>query len=278
MTVTPVRMAMTSPTVPMQQKSNTRISNFSVASLLADTRPKTPNSHHAIITSGSTTNTTPTPTLTPLSPLMVHGGAHGVLHQAAMTMATTTTTTLPGASPSGDILPANLSSHTTSSSSPRSQHDASSLQNVDTDRADTPHSLLESDDYDSNHDEEEDSIVDIEDMDHELSESGSGRKGSGSPGSPSALGLPHGSPPGAALAAAAGHVPIRPTPFSALAAAAAAWGGMSGGVGHVYFMVQTAAPEHKEAGEQILILSRPKGMREESTPPWSEDALTVRST
>ncbi|XP_053669405.1 muscle segmentation homeobox [Anopheles marshallii] len=228
MTVTPVRMAMTSPTVPMQQKSNTRISNFSVASLLADTRPKTPNSHHAIITSGTTTTTTPTPSLTPLSPLMVHG-PHGVLHQAAMAM-TTTTTALPGASPSGDMLPANLSSHTTSSSSPRSQHDASSLKNVDTDRADTPHSLLESDDYDSNHDEEEDSIVDIEDMDHELSESGSGRKGSGSPGSPSTMGLPHGSPPAAALAAAAGHVPIRPTPFSALAAAAAAWGGMSGGV------------------------------------------------
>jgi homeobox protein MSX len=27
-----------------------------------------------------------------------------------------------------------------------------------------------------------------------------------------------------------GHIPIRPTPFSALAAAAAAWGGMGGGV------------------------------------------------
>uniref|UniRef100_A0A182P3Z4 Uncharacterized protein n=1 Tax=Anopheles epiroticus TaxID=199890 RepID=A0A182P3Z4_9DIPT len=235
MTVTPVRMAMTSPTVPMQQKSNSRISNFSVASLLADTRPKTPNAHHAIITSGSPTTTTPTPSLTPLSPLMVHG-PHGALHQAMATAmsATMTTTTLPGASPSSDLLPANLSSHTTSSSSPRSQHDgSSSLKNVDPDRADTPHSLLESDDYDSNHDEEEDSIVDIEDMDHELSESGSqpgGRKGSGSPGSPSTLGLPHGSPPGAALAAAAGHVPIRPTPFSALAAAAAAWGGMSGGV------------------------------------------------
>uniref|UniRef100_A0A182KAU4 Uncharacterized protein n=1 Tax=Anopheles christyi TaxID=43041 RepID=A0A182KAU4_9DIPT len=231
MTVTPVRMAMTSPTVPMQQKSNSRISNFSVASLLADTRPKTPNSHHAIITSGSTTTTTPTPSLTPLSPLMVHGPHGGLLHQAMTTaLSTTTTTTLPGTSPSSDMLPANLSSHTTSSSSPRSLHDGSSLKNVDTDRADTPHSLLESDDYDSNHDEEEDSIVDIEDMDHELSESGSqtgGRKGSGSPGSPSTMGLPHGSPPAAALA---GHVPIRPTPFSALAAAAAAWGGMSGGV------------------------------------------------
>uniref|UniRef100_A0A182QFP8 Uncharacterized protein n=1 Tax=Anopheles farauti TaxID=69004 RepID=A0A182QFP8_9DIPT len=228
MTVTPVRMAMTSPTVPMQQKSNSRISNFSVASLLADTRPKTPNSHHAIITSGSTTTTTPTPSLTPLSPLM-HGVPHAMLHPTATTT-TMTTTALPGVSPSGDMhQPANLSSHTTTSScSPRSQHDTSSLKNVDTDRADTPHSLLESDDYDSNHDEEEDSIVDIEDMDHELSESGSqpsGRKGSGSPGSPSTLGLPHGSPP-----ALAGHVPIRPTPFSALAAAAAAWGGMSGGV------------------------------------------------
>ncbi|XP_035774810.1 muscle segmentation homeobox-like [Anopheles albimanus] len=238
MTVTPVRMAMTSPTVPMQQKSNSRISNFSVASLLADTRPKTPSSQHAIITT-SITATTPTATHTPHMPHGPHGGLLG----ATMTTATTTMTplttppaTLPGRSPEiRDLLPANLSSQT-SSSSPRSQHDASSLKNVDADRADTPHSLLESDDYDSNHDEEEDSIVDIEDMDqhdHDLSESGShrGRKGSGSPGSPSAMGLPHGSPQAAlaAAAAAGGHVPIRPTPFSALAAAAAAWGGMAGG-------------------------------------------------
>uniref|UniRef100_A0AAG5CVU4 Homeobox domain-containing protein n=1 Tax=Anopheles atroparvus TaxID=41427 RepID=A0AAG5CVU4_ANOAO len=236
MTVTPVRMAMTSPTVPMQQKSNSRISNFSVASLLADTRPKTPHGHHAIITSSATitTNTTPTHTHTPHStpPHLLHG-PHGalVLHPAMAVSATTTTTTsLPGTSPgsSGDLMPANLSSHTTSSCSPRSQPDGASLQNAgEPDRADTPHSLLESDDYDSNHDEEEDSIVDIEDMDqheHELSEGRlGGRKGS--PGSPSSLGMPHGSPQ-AALAAAAGHVPIRPTPFSALAAAAAAWGGV----------------------------------------------------
>ncbi|ETN60875.1 hypothetical protein AND_007489 [Anopheles darlingi] len=257
MTVTPVRMAMTSPTVPMQQKSNSRISNFSVASLLADTRPKTPSSQHAIITT-SITATTPTSTHTPphLHLGHAHGGGGGGMGLLGAAMTTTTTTmtplttppaTLPGRSPEITrdlLLPANLSSQTTSSSSPRSQHDASSLKNVDVDRADTPHSLLESDDYDSNHDEEEDSIVDIEDMDQHdldhtdhLSESGSGhhrgRKGSpGSPGSPSAMGLPHGASPQAALAAAAaagGHVPIRPTPFSALAAAAAAWGGMAGG-------------------------------------------------
>ncbi|XP_058058368.1 muscle segmentation homeobox [Anopheles bellator] len=266
MTVTPVRMAMTSPTVPLQQKSNSRISNFSVASLLADTRPKTPtglhqhhphhphhhHSHHQHQLHGliSTALSSPTATHSPLSPLMAHGLPSGtatattVTTMTPMTTPTTTTATPlpPGRSPElRDLLvPANLSSSHTGSCSPRSQPDASSAKTVDGDGdgtgRDTPHSLLESDDYDSNHDEEEDSIVDIEDMDHELSDAGSqrggrGSKGSGSPGSPAGhLGMPgpHGGSPGAALAAA-GHVPIRPTPFSALAAAAAAWGGMAGG-------------------------------------------------
>ncbi|XP_053698430.1 muscle segmentation homeobox [Sabethes cyaneus] len=162
MTVTPVRMAMTSPTVPMQQKSTSRISNFSVASLLADTRPRTPSS---------------------------------------VTAATEI------------LLPANLSH---ASSSPRSAHDSGSIKN-DLDRSDTPHSLLESDDYDSN---QEDSIVDIEDINNDNSSSDPGHPDKGSP----AL-LQQ-----SAALAAAGHVPIRPTPFSALAAAAAAWGGMSGGM------------------------------------------------
>ncbi|KAL1380248.1 hypothetical protein pipiens_014347 [Culex pipiens pipiens] len=168
MTVTPIRMAMTSPTVPMQQKSASRISNFSVASLLADTRPKTP------------------------------------LSVAGVTEV---------------LLPANLSH---ASSSPRSAHDSSSIKN-DLDRSDTPHSLLESDDYDSN---QEDSIVDIEDINNDNSSSSPHHRGDGS------IGDSKGSPgllQHSAALAAAGHVPIRPTPFSALAAAAAAWGGMSGG-------------------------------------------------
>ncbi|XP_055585404.1 muscle segmentation homeobox-like [Uranotaenia lowii] len=164
MTVTPIRMAMTSPTVPVQQKSASRISNFSVASLLADTRPKTPT---------------------------------GMIGMTEV------------------LLPANLSQ---ASSSPRSAHDSSSIKN-DPERSDTPHSLLESDDYDSN---QEDSIVDIEDIHNENSSSSQ-------PGMPDKIGSPSMLQHSAALTAA-GHVPIRPTPFSALAAAAAAWGGMSGGM------------------------------------------------
>jgi homeobox protein MSX len=146
MTVTSLRVAaMTSPTAPTaQQKSNSRISNFSVASLLADTRPKTPTS-------------------------------------------------------TADI-PANLSR---TSSSPKSQ-----LDKNDADlRSHTPHSSIESDDYDSN---QEDSIVDIEDIQQQQQQ---GEKGS----------------PLLPASALVGHV-VRPTPFSALAAAAAAWGGMGGNV------------------------------------------------
>lgn len=78
-------------------------------------------------------------------------------------------------------------------------------------------------------DEEEDSIVDIEDMNNE------GSPASSTPDnldmSKSSTELPSSltnSPhllSSAALAASA-HVPIRPTPFSALAAAAVAWGGI----------------------------------------------------
>lgn len=82
----------------------------------------------------------------------------------------------------------------------------------------TPHSSVsaESDiEYDSNADEDDNSIVDIEDLRNENSMT----------------------PPNneldkstqmlmATSAALGGHVPIRPTPFSALAAAAAAWNGM----------------------------------------------------
>lgn len=57
-------------------------------------------------------------------------------------------------------------------------------------------------------------------------------------GSGKSLESPHGPPPGSHMqstilspaALASGHVPIRPTPFSALAAAAVAWTGMGGGV------------------------------------------------
>lgn len=148
MTVTAVRTAMTSPTVPPQQKIS-RISNFSVASLLADTRQKSPQS--------------------------------------------------------SDI-PTNLSQ---SSSSPISHHDSNSIAKNE---RHTPHSSTESEvDYDSN---QEDSIVDIEDI-HNENCSTPGLDKSSHMLSSSTLG---------------GHVPIRPTPFSALAAAAAAWGGIGAGM------------------------------------------------
>lgn len=158
MTVTPLRTAMTSPTVPPQHKTTTsRISNFSVASLLADTRPKSP--------------------------------AESI------------------------ILPANLS-QSPNSPSPLSHPDSNSTKNERLTHS-PQSSGAESDvDYDSN---QEDSIVDIEDMNQDTR-------------SP----VPHDLNKAALLQQAAGlpgHVPIRPTPFSALAAAAAAWGGMNGGMG-----------------------------------------------
>lgn len=210
MTVTPLRMAMTSPTVPtppsqhhihhhpqhqqqqqhqhqhqqhhqqhQQQKSSTRISNFSVASLLADTRPKSP------------INTTTR--LTPTSGTGDRGGGGGATDIRHHT---------------NELLVVGSVNLSQSSSSPRSQHDSSSNKN-DNDRSQTPHSSIESDEYDSN---QEDSIVDIEDVNNdssELDKSSSGLLSS---------------------SALAGHVPIRPTPFSALAAAAAAWGNMGGGM------------------------------------------------
>ncbi|XP_054747180.1 muscle segmentation homeobox [Anastrepha obliqua] len=82
------------------------------------------------------------------------------------------------------------------------------------------------------HDEEEDSIVDIEDMNADDSPR-STPDGLDSSKSPEVLSShmtnsPHLLSP--AALAASGHVPIRPTPFSALAAAAVAWGGIGGGV------------------------------------------------
>ncbi|XP_036323359.1 muscle segmentation homeobox [Rhagoletis pomonella] len=82
------------------------------------------------------------------------------------------------------------------------------------------------------HDEEEDSIVDIEDMNADDSPR-STPDGMDSSKSPEALSShmansPHLLSP--AALAASGHVPIRPTPFSALAAAAVAWGGIGAGV------------------------------------------------
>lgn len=150
MTVTAVRTAMTSPTVPPQQKIN-RISNFSVASLLADTRPRSPQS-----------------------------------------------------TATADLLPTNLSQ---TSSSPLSHHGSNT--SITKNERYTPLSSNESEvDYDSN---QEDSIVDIEDIHNDnCSTPGLDKSGNGNMLASPTLG---------------GHVPIRPTPFNAIAAAAAAaWG------------------------------------------------------
>ncbi|XP_075148867.1 muscle segmentation homeobox protein Drop [Haematobia irritans] len=85
-------------------------------------------------------------------------------------------------------------------------------------------------DQDLDHDEEEDSIVDIEDMNADDSPRSTpdGLDSSKSPdeGHNSLANSPHLLSP--AVLAASGHGPIRPTPFSALAAAAVAWGGIGG--------------------------------------------------
>ncbi|TMW49539.1 hypothetical protein DOY81_005384 [Sarcophaga bullata] len=85
-------------------------------------------------------------------------------------------------------------------------------------------------DQELDQDEEEDSIVDIEDMNNDDSPRSTpdGLESSKSPdGGPQSLtNSPHLLSP--AALAASGHVPIRPTPFSALAAAAVAWGGIGG--------------------------------------------------
>lgn len=157
MTVTPLRTAMTSPTVPPQHKQSSRISNFSVASLLADTRPKSP-----------------------IETILI---------------------------------PGNLSSQ--SISPPLSHPDSNSTKNERLTH--TPHSShTDSDvDYDSN---QEDSIVDIEDVNQETNsptpEHNHLNKSQ----------ILH------SQSLQGGHHPIRPTPFSALAAAAVAWGGMGGSV------------------------------------------------
>lgn len=158
MTVTPLRTAMTSPTVPPQQKSSSRVSNFSVASLLADTRPKSP-SDVEIVSATNLSSRRPT--------------------------------------------------------SPRESQEVNTADSLTkNERIYSPahSSAADSDvEYDSN---QEDSIVDIEDVNNETSSTPGLEKSQSLLPSPTLT----------------GHVPIRPTPFSALAAAAAAWGGMGGAV------------------------------------------------
>jgi hypothetical protein len=189
MTVTPIRMVtMSSPSVtsidspPPMKTITSRISNFSVASLLADRRSKTP----------------------PPSRIIAHHIHNNNNNDICLT-------------------PKNLSMSQASSCSPNSQNNDSSLNSIkhnDSDlldqRSHTPHSSIASDEYDDSIHDEDDEDVDIEDMNSEHSTNGH----KSSPGLLTPQSLVGGGP-----------VPIRPTPFSALAAAAAAWGGMNNGVG-----------------------------------------------
>lgn len=181
MTVTAVRTAMTSPTVPPQQK-NGRVSNFSVAALLADTRQ--PQRSSSLNNNNNNNNNIPASASEAAT--IQRPPHHGTISPPTSEL----------------LIPTNLSQ---TSSSPLSHHDSNSITKNE---RYTPHSSTESEvDYDSN---QEDSIVDIEDIHNEnCSTPGLDTK--------SLNGSMLGSPP-------LGHVPIRPTPFSALAAAAAAWG------------------------------------------------------
>lgn len=134
-------------TVPIVQKQNAKLSNFSVASLLADTI-------------SSTTSCV----------------KHNFVQR--------------------------IPSPTSSCDEKSNFYHKSEIE-----RSHTPHSSIASDEYDSH---QEDSIVDIEDINNENSEMTILKKYPCSSGS--------------------GSIPIRPTPFSAIAAAAVSWSGVGGGL------------------------------------------------
>jgi hypothetical protein len=173
-----------------KETKTSRISNFSVASLLADTkRSSTPPSHTAAAVIR-----------------VINNNNNNNDHDHADIC----------------LVPKNLSINNNSSCSPNSSHnnhETSSNNSIklndselleSSQRSHTPHSSIASEDYDDSmrdDEDDEDSIVDIEDVKNENS---TNEKGSSS--------LMPGQAP-----------PIRPTPFSALAAAAAAWG-MNNGV------------------------------------------------
>uniref|UniRef100_A0A336LZF9 CSON008908 protein n=1 Tax=Culicoides sonorensis TaxID=179676 RepID=A0A336LZF9_CULSO len=146
MTITPMRRTMTSPSKHTASKSQQRVSNFSVASLLADTSPKSQTSD--MFLESKICQSTP---------------------------------------------------------SPVSKNDSNSTK-IDIDRSQTPHSIVSDEDYDSH---QENSIVDIEDINNENSISSTVENSFN-------------------VSTLNGQTPIRPTPFSALAAAAAAWSGIGG--------------------------------------------------
>lgn len=237
MTVTPaVSTAMTSPTVPhhlLQQQKTSRVSNFSVDSLLADTRPSSLLPPPPATTLSSITSTALT------SPINLKHPALLAAQNAAATTTTAAITTL-----ENSLLPTNLSQnsivsplaiaslqrntlHQLHQQHQRNQqlNDSSSTTSNSTTKNErnTPHSSAsaESDiEYDSNVEDEDNSIVDIEDVRNENSMT---PPNSGDMEKSRQMLM-------ATTAALSGHVPIRPTPFSALAAAAFHGIGAAGGI------------------------------------------------
>ncbi|KAH8363274.1 hypothetical protein KR084_007718 [Drosophila pseudotakahashii] len=271
-----LQLAAVHPPAHHLHKTTSRLSNFSVASLLADTRPRTPPNQAGDgpqnLTSSAATSPISQASSTPPPPPSVatsvaqvpantfHPAAvahHAHLLQAAHAAAAAhaqhqamaaqlrhqqqqadaransppaSTTSTPSSTPlgSGQGSQGNVASTPAKNErhSPLGSHTDSELEYDE--------EMLQ--DHDGDHDEEEDSIVDIEDMNADDSPRSTP---DGLDGSGKSMESPHGPPPGShgmpttilsPAALASGHVPIRPTPFSALAAAAVAWTGMGAGV------------------------------------------------
>lgn len=192
MTVTPIRtITMTSPTVTSvdinKETKASKISNFSVASLLADTRSKSSSvfkNNYILNNNDEISSLMPKNLSVPKTDLC-----------------------LPNSHNNDNDCSSNSFNHKISDNElERKSH--------------TPHSSVASEDFDDSiHEEdEEDSIVDVEDVKNDNNSTNGSNNDSPPKGD-----LLHSHP------LVAGQALIRPTPFSALAAAAAAWG-MNNGV------------------------------------------------
>lgn len=214
MTVTPIRVVtMSNPSVttldsPPQMKTvSSRLSNFSVASLLADNR---------------SVKVALSPVQDRRNNIVINSSSNHI--SARLSPNNNNNNNNDRFCPS----PKNYSLSHANSCSPTVQtnenNDSSNSIRHSADNTDilerrsqtqTPHSSIASEEYDDSihDDDDDDEDVDIEDVN---SENSTNEKRP----SLSSSSMPHPSLIG-------GSVPLRPTPFSALAAAAAAWGGMS---------------------------------------------------
>jgi hypothetical protein len=223
MTVTPIRVVtMSNPSVttldspPQMMKTvSSRLSNFSVASLLADNRsvkaplsPPVNNNIHNNHESRKSSNN-----------VIFNSSNHN--HISARLSPSSNNSQSNNNNNKDQFCPSpkNYSISPTVQNNNENNDSNNSIKNADSDLLDrrsqtqTPHSSIASDEYDDSiHDDDDDEDVDIEDVNSENSTNEKRPSLNSS--------MPHQSLIG-------GPVPLRPTPFSALAAAAAAWGGMS---------------------------------------------------